>query len=312
MAIPVSIADAGRRIFRPDRMSPQAAVGPESDAPVSMGKYVAEETPAAPKAPSKTLKADVGDIAGGLASAGVNFALAISLGLLAFMPLGPRYYEIGIYAGFASAIYGQFIAGIFGGAAHPGSGPRAATTLILAALVAALAADPALAPSATQGPEWIVAIAAATVVLAGVIQVVLGTLGAGSSARFVPYPFVAGFMCGASALIIVAQIAPLAGVSPAVLASGPAAVWNAMEPATFLVGLATALFIWIVGTKWKRWPAPLIGLVAGSLLYHAIAFVFRRFAWAQSSALRPACCRSRRRSRRLLTPRGPRSKSIFG
>ncbi len=224
-------------------------------------------------APTTSAKTANGDIAGGLAAAGVNFALAISLGLLAFMPLGPKYYEIGIYAGFASAIYGQFVAGIFGGAAHPGSGPRAATTLILAALIAALAADPALAPSATQGPEWIVAIAAATVVLAGVIQVVLGTLGAGSSARFVPYPFVAGFMCGASALIIVAQIAPIAGVSPAVLASGPTAVWNAMEPATLLVGLATALFIWVVGTKWKRWPAPLIGLVAGSLLYYAIAFV---------------------------------------
>ena len=52
------------------------------------------------------------------------------------MPLGPKYYEVGIYAGFASAIYGQLVAGLFGGAAHPGSGPRAATTLILAALVA--------------------------------------------------------------------------------------------------------------------------------------------------------------------------------
>ena len=238
-----------------------------------MADYGAGEYAAAPKTPSKTLKPDVGDIAGGLAAAGVNFALAVSLGLLAFMPLGPKYYEVGIYAGFASAIYGQFVAGIFGGAAHPGSGPRAATTLILAALIAALAADPALAPSATQGPEWIIAIAGATVVLAGVIQVVLGALGAGSSARFVPYPFVAGFMCGASALIIVAQIGPLAGLAQADLFAGRAGAWAAMEPATLLVGLATALFIWVVGTTWRRWPAPLLGLIAGSLLYYAIAYV---------------------------------------
>src|SRR5664279_5281820 len=89
-------------------------------------------------APSSSAKTANGDIAGGLAAAGVNFALAVSLGLLAFMPLGPKYYEVGIYAGFASAIYGQLVAGLFGGAAHPGGGRRAATALILAALVAAL------------------------------------------------------------------------------------------------------------------------------------------------------------------------------
>jgi len=236
-----------------------------------MPEYGAESLATPPKTPSKALKPDVGDIAGGLAAAGVNFALAVSLGLLAFMPLGPKYYEFGIYAGFASAIYGQFVAGVFGGAAHPGSGPRAATTLILASLIAALAADPALAPSATRGPEWIVAIAGATVMLAGVIQVVLGALGAGSSARFVPYPFVAGFMCGASALIIVAQLGPLAGITLADVAAGPATAWNAMEPATLFVGLATAATIWTVGTKWRRWPAPLLGLIAGSVLYYAIA-----------------------------------------
>ena len=110
--------------------------------------------------------------------------------------------------------------GFSGGAAHPGSGPRASTTLILAAMVAVLAADPALAPSATQGPELIIAIAGATVVLAGIAQIVLGAVGAGSSARFVPYPFVAGFMCGVSALIIIAQVAPLAGFTRADLAAG--------------------------------------------------------------------------------------------
>ena len=45
-----------------------------------------------------------------------------------------------------------------------------------------------------------------------------------------------------------------------------------MEPATLLVGLATASMIWVVGTTWKRLPAPLLGLVAGSIFYYAIAF----------------------------------------
>jgi len=213
-----------------------------------------------------------GEISGGLAGAAANFALAVSLGLLAFAPLGPKYFEVGIYAGFASAIYGQLVAGLIGGAGHPGSGPRASTTMILSALIAVLATDPAIAPSATQGPEVIIAIAGATVVLAGIAQIVLGALGAGSSARFVPYPFVAGFMCGVSALVIIAQVAPLAGVTRADLAAGPASAWHALQPATLFVGLATAAVIWVIGVKAKRMPAPLLGLVAGTALYYAIEF----------------------------------------
>src|SRR5436190_6170691 len=110
--------------------------------------------------------------AGALATAATNLCPALALGILAFAPLGPAYYHIGVYAGFASAIWGHLAAGLFGGAAHPGSGPRAAPTLILAALVSVLATDPALAPSSALGAGPIVAIAGATVVLAGVLQIV--------------------------------------------------------------------------------------------------------------------------------------------
>ena len=161
----------------------------------------------APLVPRSVSKGWVrGDATGGLAAATANLALALALGLLAFAPLGPQYAGIGVLAGFASAIYGHVIAGLLGGAAHPGSGPRASTSLILGGLVATLAADPALAPSATRGPELIVALAAAAVVIAGLLQMVLGSLGGGAFARYVPYPFVAGFMCGVSALIIITQV----------------------------------------------------------------------------------------------------------
>jgi SulP family sulfate permease len=213
------------------------------------------------------------DFIGAMASAATNLCPALSLGILAFAPLGPAYYHIGVYAGFASAIWGHVVAGLLGGAAHPGSGPRAAPTLILASLVAALAADPALAPSATQGPATIVAIAAATVVIAGMLQIVLGAFGAGNSARFVPYPFIAGFMCGASALIILTQLAPLAGVERADFVRGTAAAWQALQPATLIVGLATAATIWAIGARAKHLPGPLLGLIAGTILYYAIALL---------------------------------------
>jgi len=214
-----------------------------------------------------------GDVVGGLAAAALNLALAMSLGILAFAPLGPAYYQIGVYAGFASAIWGHLIAGLLGGAAHPGSGPRPASTLILASLVATLAADPAFAPSATHGVGPIVAIAGTTVVMAGIAQIVLGAVGAANSARFVPFPFVAGFMCGASALIVLAQLPPISGVSRADLAAGADATWDALQLATLGVGIATAATIWAVGWRWKRLPAPIVGLLTGTVLYYAIAFL---------------------------------------
>ena len=212
--------------------------------------------------------------AGALASAATNLCPALALGILAFAPLGPAYFHIGVYAGFASAIWGHLAAGLFGGAAHPGSGPRAAPTLIFASLVAVLAADPALAPSATRGPETIVAIAGATVVMAGVLQIVLGAFGAGNSARFVPYPFVAGFMCGASALILLGQILPLTGITRTDASQGLAVAWQALQPGTVVVGAATAATIWAIGARALRLPAPLLGMIAGSALYYAIKYFF--------------------------------------
>jgi MFS superfamily sulfate permease-like transporter/CRP-like cAMP-binding protein len=218
-----------------------------------------------------------GDVTGGLAAATANLTLALALGLLAFAPLGPQYAGIGVLAGFASAIYGHVVAGLLGGAAHPGSGPRASTSLILGGLVALLAADPALAPSATRGPELIVALAGAAVVIAGVLQMVLGSLGGGAFARYVPYPFVAGFMCGVSALIMITQSAPLAGATRADFLAGPATALLAVQPATLFVGLATLAMSRVFASYSKRVPSLLAGLAAGTLLYYLVHLLFPDF-----------------------------------
>lgn len=211
-----------------------------------------------------------GELAGGAAGATASLALALSLGLLAFAPLGAAHAGVGVAAGFASAIYGQLVAAMLGAAAHPGSGPRASASLVLGGLVAVLCADPVLAPTSTLGVERVIALAGLAVVLSGIMQIVAGALGAGLFARYVPYPFIAGFMCGASALIVIAQITPLTGVTHAELASHPLAALRAIQPVTLFVGLATLAIIGITGRISKRMPSVLIGLVAGTLIYYGI------------------------------------------
>ena len=215
-----------------------------------------------------------GELLGGIAGATTSLAVALSLGLLAFAPLGIEHARVGVLAGFASAIYGQVVAGLLGASAHPGSGPRASTSLLLGGLVAVLCADPALAPSTEHGVERVVALAGLAVLLAGLLQMIAGALGAGLLARYVPYPFIAGFMCGASALIIFAQFTPLTGITHAQLAAGPAAAMHASQPATLFVGLATAAIIWTAAGLVKRVPSSLVGLAAGTLLYYLVASVW--------------------------------------
>jgi sulfate permease, SulP family len=210
-----------------------------------------------------------GDVSGGLTGAVVSLAFALSFGLLAFAPLGANYAGVGVVAGFASVIYGQLVAGILGGTVHPGSTPRASSCLILSGLVAVLVNDPALAPSATQGPERIIALAGASVALSGILQLLIAWLRLAQLARYVPFPFVAGFMCGIAALIILAQLWPLIGVDQAAHAGGVRAVLEGFQPATFCIGLATMVVI-VIAEKAPRIPSMLIGLMFGSALYYAV------------------------------------------
>jgi len=210
-----------------------------------------------------------GDVSGGLAGAVVSLAFALSFGLLAFAPLGAAYAGVGVVAGFASAIYGQLVAGSMGGTVHPGSTPRAAACLVLSGLVAVLMQNPALAPSTTQGPERIIALAGAAVALSGVLQLLIAWLKLGQLARYVPFPFIAGFMCGISALIILEQFWPLIGVDRATSADGLSAVFEGFQPATLGIGLATYVVIaW--AEKVPKIPSLLVGLIFGSALYYAV------------------------------------------
>ena len=207
------------------------------------------------------------EFAGGLASAIPGLVHALTLGALSFAPLGPEHAEIGIRAGFAAAVFGGVAATLFAGTPLPATGPRAATSLILAGFVATLAADPALG----IGPT--VALTSACVAAAGVLQLVFGALRLGSLVKFVPYPVVGGFMCGVAILIALNQLPHVLGVLPGALRT-PSFDWlAAVQPWTALVSVATAAMIWGMAWRWKRLPAALLGLVAGTGVYYALRAV---------------------------------------
>ncbi len=211
------------------------------------------------------------DLRAGTAAAVVSIGTLLPLGLLAVAALGPVAAGAGVRATFVSAILGAAIACAVGGARLPFYLPRTSATLIYAGLVAALAADPALARNGAPDVTVILAVAGVSVMLSGALQVAFGAFRLGSLAKFVPMPVIAGFMDGVAILIVLAQVPLLLGVGTWHAARDLGSATAHLYSASVAVGLATLGVSWLFARHRPRWPAALLGMVVGALLYYGIA-----------------------------------------
>ena len=81
-----------------------------------------------------------GDLAGGITSGIVALPQTITIGALAFAPLGPEYVTFGILAGFYCAIVSGAVVASFGGTRFGIGGPRSSFSLVMALIISALMA----------------------------------------------------------------------------------------------------------------------------------------------------------------------------
>ena len=111
--------------------------------------------------------------------AGCTGALAavpvvLTVGTLAFWPLGASAPQAALVAAFASASMGALVHALISRTRLPGATPSSATALTMASLVAQLLADPVLAPGLAGGLQSLIGLCAVAVFLSGLIQVALG------------------------------------------------------------------------------------------------------------------------------------------
>lgn len=205
------------------------------------------------------------DLSGGFSGAIVSLAFALSLGVLSFAPLGTHATTVGVAAGCTAVLWGQLAAWLAGGTLPHGSVPRVSTSLLLASFVAVLAHDPAFELTAAGGPGRLLAMTSLCVALSGLLQVAIGALRLCQVARYIPYPLVAGFMCGIAVLVLISQIGPLTGID--VHGNGGL---NTLEDGTLIAALATTGAFFAAHGRVKRAPALLFGLVAGCVTYYAV------------------------------------------
>ena len=190
-----------------------------------------------------------GDLFGGITSAVVALPVSLAFGVAS---------GLGAAAGLYSVIAVGFFAAVFGGTRFQISGPTAPMTVAMAVIVTTHAS--------TLGEAFTV------VVLAGLMQMVLGFLGAGRFVVYTPYVVISGFMSGIGIIIMLIQALPFLGAPTATggamgaVRALPDAIANVNVSALAVAGVTLA-----AGVLWPRrlsrlLPGPLVALVAGTLL----------------------------------------------
>ena len=195
----------------------------------------------------ETLK---GDIFGGVTAAVVGLPVALAFGVAS---------GLGAIQGLYGAIAVGFFAAVFGGTKTQISGPTGPMAVAMAAVVT------------LAGPDNL-GEAFAIVILAGIIQILLGVLRIGRFVAYTPYSVISGFMSGIGVIIIILQILPFIGQSG--VSGGPVGAIQAWPEGFTNFGIAASIIAvatLFTGVFWPQrfsryLPPTLAALIVGTLL----------------------------------------------
>ncbi|MCY3805717.1 MAG: SulP family inorganic anion transporter [bacterium] len=189
-----------------------------------------------------------GDVFGGLISAVVGLPLALAFGVAS---------GLGAIAGLYGAVALGFFAAVFGGTRTLIAGPTGPMAVAFVAIVTHHADN--LSEVFT------------VVVMAGLIQILLGVLRIGRFVSYTPHSVISGFMSGIGLILILMQTLPMLG-APVASGGAPGAVraWRGAIGDFDAGALAVGAITLVVGAAWPArlrafLPPAVAALVAGTL-----------------------------------------------
>lgn len=195
-----------------------------------------------------------GDIFGGVTAAIIALPMALAFGVAS---------GAGAVSGLWGAVLVGFFAALFGGTPTLISEPTGPMTVVMTAVIANLTA---------ANPENGMAMAFTVVMMAGVFQIIFGSLRLGKYVTMMPYTVISGFMSGIGIILVILQLAPFLGqASPpggvvGTLQSIPTLLTN-IQPAETALAAITVAVIWFMPARFKRVvPPQLVALILGTVL----------------------------------------------
>lgn len=190
-----------------------------------------------------------GDILGGVTATVIALPISLAFGIAS---------GLGAIAGLYGAIAVGFFAAVFGGTNTQISKPTAPMTVAMAVVVTTYAE--------TIGEAFTI------VVMAGIIQVLLGISRIGHYVAYTPRVVVSGFMSGIGLIVMIMHVLPLMGMEPSsggalgTIREIPEAL-NGINFQALAVGGVALLIAIVWPRKLGRFvPGPVVAIVAGTLL----------------------------------------------
>ncbi|MCY4518512.1 MAG: SulP family inorganic anion transporter [Acidimicrobiaceae bacterium] len=190
-----------------------------------------------------------GDIFGGVTTAVVGLPVALAFGVAS---------GLGAMAGLYGAIALGFFAAVFGGTRSQISGPTGPMAVAMAVVITEHAST--LAEALT------------VVVMAGILQALLGILRFGRFVSYTPYSVISGFMSGVGIIIIILQTLPALGVEGSsggpldVMRGWPDAIVNLNASAVAIAAVSLGVCIFWPARLHRWFPATLAALAVGTLM----------------------------------------------
>ena len=146
-----------------------------------------------------------GDLAGGLNAALVALPIELIYGLFAVAPLGLDWAEHGLRAALWACVLGGLLGALLRTAGGTITGTASITALLLGTLAAQLMQHPQIQAAADPAATAFVLLLVCTAV-AGALQWLFGLAGVGRVLKFVPYPVLAGLMCGVATPLTISVV----------------------------------------------------------------------------------------------------------
>ncbi len=205
-----------------------------------------------------------GDLWGGLAAMMVALPSAIAFGVTILAPLGPAFGAQGAITGIIGVTLLGLIAALFGGTQRLISAPCAPAAAVLSALTIQMTAQ-------GHAPAFILLTLLLVAACSSLVQILFGVLRLGQLIRYMPFPVVSGYLSGVGLIIVSSQLPKLLGAPKELNWLQAIADPAAWQPASLLVGAATAITMLLAARRPSKVPAVIQGLAAGVIVYWLLA-----------------------------------------
>jgi sulfate permease, SulP family len=208
-----------------------------------------------------------GDVVAGLTGAAILIPQSMAYATIAGLPP-----VVGLYA----SVVPLLVYAVFGRSAPLGVGPLASISILSAVAVGSVAPHDSVR---------FIALSATLALLVGLVHVALGVGRLGFLMRFLSEPVMTGFLAAVGVLLIATQLGPITGLHVATSSQAYRIVgdWlhvaGGTDPLTAAIGVS-AIVIMLVARRWRRFPTPLVLVVAAivisgafGLQHHGVAVV---------------------------------------